>query len=183
MPLSPAEEDAEKILNIITIKEVPSETILLYEGDTASKLFMVIKGCLRSYYIKENGDEITAQFFIEGQMVSSFESMITGTPSRVYIDAVEDSILGIIQTKDLKKLINENSKVKDHFDKVLVSRLIYYMNHHASFILDNPEKRYQKFSQDNPELVLRLPKRYIASYLGITPVSLSRIRTRLKKSN
>ena len=171
----------EKLLDKIIVKEMPSGTTLLSEGDIATKLFLVINGCLRTYFIKESGIEITSQFFIEGQMVSSFESAMTGAPSRQYIEAVEDSIIGFIQITKFKKMISESGPGMYHFNKYLISRLIFYMNHHASFILDNPEKRYKKLLQDNPELVSRLPQQYIASYLGITPVSLSRIRTRLRK--
>ena len=171
----------EKLLDKIIVKEIPSGTTLLSEGDIATKLFLVINGCLRTYFIKESGIEITSQFFIEGQMVSSFESAMTGAPSRQYIEAVEDSIIGFIQITKFKKMISESGPGMYHFNKYLISRLIFYMNHHASFILDNPEKRYKKLLQDNPELVSRLPQQYIASYLGITPVSLSRIRTRLRK--
>ena len=165
----------------VMIKEVPARTVLLSEGDVATKLFLVMKGCLRAYFIKESGIEVTSQFFVEGQMVASFESAMTGSPSRLYIDTIEDSTLGIIQIKVLEKMINESNIARDFFNRFLVSRLISYMNLHASFILDNPEKRYKKLIQDNPELVSRLPQQYIASYLGITPVSLSRIRSRLRK--
>jgi CRP-like cAMP-binding protein len=79
--------------------------------------------------------------------------------------------------------MREHIPTRDQFNKILVSRLLYYINQHASFILDNPEKRYKNLLQENPELVSRLPQQYIASYLGITPVSLSRIRARLKKIN
>lgn len=171
----------EKLLDKIIVKEIPSGTTLLSEGDSATKLFLVINGCLRAYFIKESGIEITSQFFIEGQMVASLESAMTGAPSRQYIDAIEDSIIGFIQMKNLEKIFRESNPGMNHFNKYLISRLIYYMNQNASFILDNPEKRYKKLLQDNPELVSRLPQQYIASYLGITPVSLSRIRTRLRK--
>lgn len=171
----------EKLLDKIIVKEMPSGTTLLSEGDIATKLFLVINGCLRTYFIKKSGIEITSQFFIEGQMVSSFESAMTGAPSRQYIEAVEDSIIGFIQITKFKKMISESGPGMYQFNKYLISRLIFYMNHHASFILDNPEKRYKKLLQDNPELVSRLPQQYIASYLGITPVSLSRIRTRIRK--
>ena len=179
LPIS--ENGLEKLMKNIIVKEIPSGTILLSEGDIATKLFFVISGCLRAYFIKENGIEITSQFFIEGQMVASFESAMTGTSSRLYIDAIEDSTVGFIKIKDLKKIMSESGAGRDHFSRFLISRLIYYMNLHASFILDNPEKRYLKLIQENPELVSRLPQQYIASYLGITPVSLSRIRARIKK--
>ncbi len=176
-----SEIDFEKVVNHVVVKDVPAGTILLSEGDIATKLFLVVNGCLRAYFIKESGIEITAQFFIEDQMVASFESAMTETPSRLYIDAIEDSTIGIIQKKHFEKMIREPGPVRDHFNRFLISRLIYYMNQYASFILDNPETRYKKLLQNNPKLVSRLPQQYIASYLGITPVSLSRIKTRLRK--
>jgi CRP-like cAMP-binding protein len=180
-PLPLDGEGLEKISKITIIKEIPARTILLRGGEIAAEAYMVIKGCLRSYFIKENGTEITSQFFIEGQMVSSIESAMTDTPSRSNIDAIEDSIIGIIRMKNLLKMTQEQGPGKDQFIGILLSKLLNYMNLHASFLLDNPEKRYKKLLQDNPELISRLPQQYIASYLGITPVSLSRIRNRLKK--
>lgn len=94
---------------------------------------------------------------------------------------IEDSTVGFIEITIFKKMISESGLGMNDFNRFLISRLIFYMNQHASFILDNPEKRYKKLLQDNPELISRLPQKYIASYLGITPVSLARIRTRLRK--
>ncbi len=74
------EKDLEKILGAANINKVSSKTILLFEGEKATRLFLVIRGCLRTYFIKENGTEITSQFFMENQMVSSFESVMTGRP-------------------------------------------------------------------------------------------------------
>ncbi len=180
-PIPLEDEGLEKISKITVIKEIPARTILLREGEISTEVYMVIKGCLRSYFIKESGTEITSQFFIEGKMVTSIESTMTNTPSRSYIDAIEDSIIGIIRMKNFLNLAQEDNRAKDHFNRILLSKLINYINLHASFILDNPEKRYKKLLQDNPELISRLPQQYIASYLGITSVSLSRIRNRLKK--
>lgn len=181
LPFPVDEENLKDVINTVIIKEIPAGTILLSEGDVATKLFIVVQGCLRTYFIKDNGSEITSQFFIEGQMVMSFESATTGKPSRLYIDSIEDSTIGFINIKTFEKLLRQNNAARDHLNKFLITRLIYYMNQQASFILDNPEKRYIKLMHDNPELVSRIPQQYIASYLGITPVSLSRIRTRIKK--
>ncbi len=165
----------------VAIKKIPNGTVLLSQGDSANKLFIVCRGCLRSFFIKENGSEITSQFFIEGQMVASFESAMTGVPSRQNIDAIEDTVVGVIAMKNLRTMFMENKSIELYFFMYMRNRLIYYMNQHASFILDNPEQRYIKLVQESPELVSRIPQQYIASYLGITPVSLSRIRARLKK--
>lgn len=175
--------DRDRLIGCFSFREVPAGTILLSAGEPATKLFFVIKGCLRTYFIKDNGTEITSQFFLENQMVSSFESAMTSAPSRSYIEAIEDSELAHIPVKNLTKIIIECESVRNYFNRFIMARLIFYMNQHASFILDSPEKRYIKLVRENPEIVSRVPQQYIASYLGITPVSLSRIKSRLKKHN
>jgi CRP-like cAMP-binding protein len=176
-----AENDLQELQNAVSFKEIPSGKILLSEGEVARNLFIVIHGCLMQYFIKEDGKEITFQFFVENQMVASLESATTGTPSRLYIEAIEDSIIGFIPMKALQRIVSKCSSMKEGFNKFLMTRLVYYMNRCSSYILDNPETRYARLVEENPDLVARLPKQYIASYLGITPVSLSRIRSRLRK--
>jgi CRP-like cAMP-binding protein len=175
------DENFEKLMLAISFREIAPGTILLSEGEVATKLFFVVRGCLRTYFIKEDGKDITAQFFVEDQIVASFESATTGTPSRAYIEAIEDSIVGSIPLKALELILNKSTVMREEFSRFLMKRLVYYMERCSSYILDNPEKRYLNLLKDSPELVARLPKQYIASYLGITPVSLSRIRSRLKK--
>ena len=163
-------------------KKVKKQEILLHAGNTAKHLFIVIQGCLRQYYIKEDGSEITFQFFIEDQAVSSFESAFANTPSRSFIEAIEDSTILYIEIEKFKKIINSDDAIKDFFIDYLQQRLITYINIHSSFILDSPEKRYIKIVEEQPELLKRIPQQYIATYLGVTPVSLSRIRKRLKET-
>ena len=160
-------------------KNVQKQEILLQAGDRATHLFIVLRGCLRQYFIKEDGSEITSQFFIEGQAVSSFESAFANVPSRSFIEAIEDSTILYIEIENFKKLIENDSAVKEFFTEYLKQRLITYINIHSSFILDSPEKRYINLMNEQPELLERIPQRHLATYLGITPVSLSRIRKRL----
>ncbi|MBP7738234.1 MAG: Crp/Fnr family transcriptional regulator [Spirochaetes bacterium] len=174
--------DLNKLLGIITIRNVPAGTILLREGEIASILHLVIKGCLRTYFVKDTGAEVTSQFFIESQVVASFESAVTRTPGNQYIEAIEDSTIAFIPMEELEKLFMNNATAIAGFNRFIMNRLIYYMNQHASFILDSPEQRYLKLLKEFPGLASRLPQQYIASFLGITPVSLSRIRARLKRS-
>lgn len=89
-PLPLDEKGINIILEILEIKDVPSKTILQYEGEIASKVFLVFRGCLRSFFVKEDGNDITSQFFIEKQMVTSIESVMSETPTRSYIETIED---------------------------------------------------------------------------------------------
>lgn len=175
------DKNFEELMKAISFKEIAPGTVLLSEGEVATKLFFVVRGCLRTYFIKEDGKDITAQFFVEDQIVASFESATTGIPSRAYIEAIEGSIVGSIPLKVLEEILSRSTVMREGFSRFLMKRLVYYMERCSSYILDSPEKRYLNLLENSPELVARLPKQYIASYLGITPVSLSRIRGRLKK--
>ena len=172
----------ENYLNYFKIKVVDAQEIILRENDIAKYLYIVAQGCLRSYYIKEDGTEVTFQFFLENQGVTSFESSFTGKPTRQYIDAIEDSTLLYISIEKLNEATKKDENVKTFFNNFLRERLILYMNKYSSFILDSPEKRYKKLIEERPELVTRIPQQHIATYLGITPVSLSRIKKRLKET-
>ncbi|HOD14549.1 MAG TPA: Crp/Fnr family transcriptional regulator [Spirochaetota bacterium] len=175
-------KDGDALFDSFSFREVSRGRPILSAGETATELHVVLRGCLRTYFLKEDGTEITSQFFLEGQMVASFESAMTGTPSNQYIEAIEDSVIASIRITALADVIRSHEAVRNYFNIFLMKRLIYYMNHYSSYILDNPEKRYTKLLEAQPELASRVPQQYIASYLGITPVSLSRIKSRLKKS-
>ena len=171
----------DEIKNIFKIQKIPAKTILLESGDVSIYQYIVSNGCLRLFIIKEDGSEITVQFFFENQTVASMESAFTGKPGRMYLESIEDTEVIIVKLEDWKELFMrypEYNKLLIHF---LQKRLLYYADLYLSFILNTPEQRYEKLLNDNPEIIKRVPHYYIASYLGITPVSLSRIRSRLSK--
>lgn len=161
-------------------QEVPAKTVLLREGDVATKIYFVLKGSCRLYYIKEDGMEITAQFFFERQMVSSFESFYTGEKSRASIETTEESSLVIVAKNDFLSFIKNDSVVQQYMQGYIFARFITYRNLFASYLLDRPETRYLNLIREYPDIVRRIEQRHIASYLGITPVHLSRIKKRLK---
>jgi CRP-like cAMP-binding protein len=171
------------LLEALQFREAPAGTVLLWAGEVATKLFIVVRGCLRIYYLKENGAEITSQFFLENGMVSSYESVRTGTPSDSTIEAIEDSVVAWITMKRAGEIMAGSREVREHFQQFMMDRLVYYMRHHASYIRDNPETRYRKLLEEHPEIAARVPQQYLASYLGVTPVSLSRIKNRVKRRN
>jgi len=170
-----------EIKNIFKVQKIPAKTTLLESGDVSKYQYIISKGCLRLFIIKEDGNEVTVQFFFENQMVASMESAFTGKPGRMYLESIEDSEVIIARLKDWKELFvryPEYNQVLIHF---LQKRLLYYADLYTSFILKTPEQRYEKLVNENPEMIERVPHYYIASYLGVTPVSLSRIRSRLSK--
>jgi len=158
--------------------EISAKTILLNEGEKAKEAFYIEKGCLRICF-NNNGKDITFQFFFEGDIVSSIESFRTNQPSSFTIESIEPCILYSISKKDLQTIIETSAEIKKLAEELTFQRLLFYQKLFLSRIKDNPEKRYLELLKNNPNILQRVPQHYIASFLGITSVSLSRIRNRL----
>lgn len=140
------------------------------------------KGCLRVWF-NNHGKDLTYRFVLESQYVSSAESYRKGNPSLFSIESIEPSILHWIHKRDLDRILGELQEIpafRKEYMNAIFERQLDYMNKFLSFIRDNPTKRYQQLRKDRPEIIRRIPQHYIASYLGISPVHLSRIRNKLK---
>lgn len=156
---------------------VPSKTILLEEGKIAKKLYLIKKGCLRLFFYNE-GKDITFQFFFEGEMVASFDSMYKHSPSLFFLESIEPTELVAIHRDDFYNLINSDLSLRQLYEDKLIDRFHAYQQLFLSRIKNTPQQRYDELLTMYPEIIHRVPQHYIASYLGITPVSLSRIRGR-----
>ncbi|MNK06579.1 transcriptional activator FtrB [compost metagenome] len=156
---------------------VPARTILLHEGDKSQYLYFVVSGCLRMW-TNHNGNEITTQFFFEGKAVASMESLLTGQPSDFSMETIEQCILYVVPKEQFLELIKKDENFNQWFNDLILKRFFYYSKHLLSFLKNKPQERYNALLQKHPEIFLRIPQHYIASYLGITSVSLSRIRNR-----
>jgi CRP-like cAMP-binding protein len=155
---------------------VASRTILVKEGDILRNIYFVKKGCLRLWF-NNQGKDITFQFFFENQVVSGF----VGTEKSIFnLESLEPSVIVTVRKSDFEKLLTEIPGLKDEFLEFVTQRLAMYSKLFLTRIKDNPKKRYDELLKDNPEILKRIPQHYIASYLGITSVSLSRIRSRKK---
>ena len=117
-------------------------------------------------------------FFFENQAVSSFESFLGRQPSIVNLESIEPTSLVRLGRHDFEMLINHYPGLKDHLMEILILRMAHFAKLFLSRIKDNPSKRYKDLLEKNPEIFQRIPQHYIASYLGITPISLSRIRNK-----
>ena len=158
-------------------EKFPAKTILLQEGEIAKKIFFVKEGCMRIWF-NNQGKDLTFQFFFEGQGVSSIESFRTNEPSLFTIETIEPCVIYTLSKKNYKEIIAQSPQVKENMEDQIFQRLVFYQKLFLSRIKDKPEKRYQELIKDHPEILKRVPQQYIASYLGITAVSLSRIRKR-----
>jgi CRP-like cAMP-binding protein len=163
--------------------EVPAKTELLREGEISKKVFLTEKGCIRVWF-NNNGKDITFQFFFENSTVASIESFRKKIPSPVTIETIEPSVLWWIHKKDIDRIVAETIKIpawRDKFIDTIFERTFDYMKHFFSFIKDTPQQRYLNLIKEKPQIVKRVPQHYIASYLGISTVHLSRIKNKLAK--
>ncbi|KAA5532750.1 Crp/Fnr family transcriptional regulator [Taibaiella lutea] len=163
--------------------DVAAKTTLLREGEIAKKMFLVEKGCLRAWF-NNDGKDLTFQFFLENSTVASLESFRKEIPSPITLETIEPSVLWYAHKKDIEKIIAEISEVptlRDKFINSIFERTFDYMKHFFSFIKDTPEQRYLNLIEEKPEIIKRVPQHYIASFLGISTVHLSRIKSKLAR--
>lgn len=159
-------------------REIKAKEILLQEGELAKNMFFVEHGCLRAWFLRD-GTEFTIQFVFEDQFISSFESLWTDQPSLYTIEAIEACRLRVITKELFQQALDEDAAARIEFNNYLIYRLFHYQKLFVARISEKPEARYLHLLESHPEIVKRIPQHYIASYLGITPVSLSRIRNRV----
>ncbi len=165
--------------------EVPAKTVLLREGEVSKKAFFIEKGCIRAW-LSHDGKDVTFQFFFEQQGLSSAESFRKNIPSILTIETIEPSVIYVLHKKDyehvMKELSHDTAFLKEMIE-IIFERQLHYVHEFISFIRDTPEQRYLSLLQQRPHIVQRIPQHYIASYLGITSVHLSRIRNKVMKEN
>ena len=175
------EEQWNNYINCFKRIEVPAKTVLLKEGEISKKMFLIESGCIRVWF-NNNGKNVTSQFFFENSTVASIESFIKKFPSPVIIETIEPSVVWWIHKKDIDSIIVEISEIPELRNKLidaLFQRTFDYMKHFFSFIKDTPTQRYINLVKEKPQIVKRVPQHYIASYLGVSTVHLSRIKNKL----
>jgi CRP-like cAMP-binding protein len=173
----------EKYAGLYRREEIPARTILLREGEISKKSFFIQKGCLRAGF-NHNGKDVTFQFFFENEVISSAESFRRNIPSMLTIETVEPCVLQVLSKKDYELIMadlkTDPGLAGDMLD-IAFERQLHYMREFLSFIRDTPQERYLNLLKEKPQVVKRVPQHYIASYLGITTVHLSRIKNKILK--
>lgn len=162
----------------VTVKFYPKGTVLLKEGQITYKSFMVFRGCIRIFYNIE-GKEKTTAFYTEMEGLTP-NCANNHKPSEYYIDCLEDCLIAS-STPEIEMKFNKQFPRFEIVCKMVSEEQVFRQALEInSFKILNPEQRYIKLQEDRPDLIQRVPQQHIASFLGITPQSLSRIRARLK---
>ena len=178
IPLTTEEIDIIKEQNLINFYK--KGTVLLSEGEYARDCYFVIKGCVRSFHLID-GEERTTEFYTENQTINPV-SYLTKKPSTYYLSCLEDCVIALGNEQRNKQLLTRVPKLESMVINLSGTLLAENQNSLDDFKNLSPEMRYKKLVESRPELFQRAPLYHIASYLGITPVSLSRMRKRISSS-
>jgi len=172
-PLSKeAEQAIAEISSIVTIKKNKD---LQPIGHTCRTIYFIKKGVARIYYFKD-GIDITESFFFENSVIARVESLFTGKPSRKAIQILEDAEIIAINANQLFKLYDTFPEIERLFRKIFEAGYVETVNRIEGIQFHSAEERYNALINEAPNVLMRVPLKYVASYLGITQVSLSRIR-------
>jgi len=172
-----SQEEQDALGNTFSLLSVKKNAELQPIGHTCKTIYFVNKGMLRICYLKD-GVDITESFEPENSIVARAESLFAGIPSKKAICAVEDTELVAINAVKLSELYNEYPNLERLFRKVFEQQHVRIIHRLESLQFNSPEERYQQLLEEQPNILLRAPLKYVATYLGITQVSLSRIRAR-----
>jgi len=160
-------------------KKYKRHEFLLREGEVCKHVFFIVKGLTRYFYTNAEGNEHTGQFFFETSWYTDYDSFLTGKPSEQSLQALEKSEVLLLPKPNLYRLYDENPKF-ERFGRLMAEQaFLGVRQRNTSLLSESPEERYLNLIQQRPKVIDRVPLHYIASYLGIKPESLSRIRKRL----
>jgi CRP-like cAMP-binding protein len=171
--------DASPLLNLTRTVSIDAHETYIREGETSRKVAFIEQGIIRAYAIKDSGDESTLFLRWEGQIIASHDCIIDRNPSRFIYRALEPATLLEINYDVLERTLKIHPEYEPLRNFFLMRMLSDALKSIESFVTQTPEERYRNLIAGRMDLVNRVPDKYIASMLGITPVSLSRIRRRI----
>ena len=148
---------------------------LIKEGQVEQSIYFIEAGAVRVFHVTEF-EEQTIRFGYEGSIITSLTSFITGKASEFYIEALRKSTVKIIQKQLLFEIVNESTETLRQYNKLLEGLIIQQMEREIDLLTESPAKRLQRVLARSPNLFQEIPLKYIASYLRMTPETLSRIR-------
>jgi CRP-like cAMP-binding protein len=168
--------------SLLEYREVPKKTLLLQEGEICRIEAFIQKGCIRNYYIDEQGSEVTLQFAIEDWWVSDIASFQDQQPSRMFIETLEDCTLWCLNPQTKEQLLMDAPCFERMFRIMVQRNLARLQERLFQTITTTAVEKYLDFIERYPSIPQRVAQHYIASYLGFSPEFLSKVRTKLRRS-
>lgn len=177
-----SEAEQKLVKTFFSPKKIRKRQYLLQEGNICRHLAFVEKGLLRSYNVDDKGIEHMIHFAWEGWWMADMLSFLSIEPSTYDIDAIEDSELLLISRSDFEEMLLKVPVMERYFRILFQNNIISKERRLISSISNSAEEKFINLSVTNPELIKRIPQQLVASYLGITPETLSRIKNKLNKN-
>jgi len=177
------ETEWQTLLPYLEVSTLKKKKNFAEPGKVCNHIALVVKGSVRFFHIKD-GEEITGYFCFENEFVSSYKSFLTRQPTISYIQTLEDTQFVALSYNAIQQIYDHGSigKKMERFGRLVAEHyLICYEDRVASFVTQTPEERYHKLLETGGEVLQRIPQHLYSQLLGITPVSLSRIRRRIMK--
>lgn len=173
-----SQEESEVLLAIFKPFPIKRLNHLFLEGEHISDIFFINEGVMRGYYIKE-GKEYTTNFYFGPTIMTDVTSVRKKVPTLMNVQALKTTDCLVAKFSDLEELTDKYPIIDDIFFKFMEHLYLFGVMRQLSFIYDSPQERYIKLFSERPKVISEIPQHYIASYLGIKPESLSRIRKRI----
>lgn len=174
------DEEQQAIAKEIKMEEFKKGTILLRQGEVPTKCYFVLKGCIRQYSVDEKGKEVTSNFYTEEQAIAVFNNHKLDKSSEYTFACLEDSVLVVGELNTEQDMYSKYTQLEIMTRKMIEESFGNVQDEFATFIASTPEERFKTLLLNRPKLIDRVPQHQLASYLGITPESLSRIKKRVK---
>ncbi len=169
----------ERIVKISSIRIIENGSIIQHIGDKADTAALILEGTIRCYYIDDDGNDITRGFSVKGTLCMD-EGMFGYDESLTEWETLTDTTLMIFKVDEIKKLIKQNDRLNEAYIQLLENALKYKIYRENGFLMESASERYIHFRKLFPEICHTVKQQYIATYLGIAPESLSRIKKGLK---
>ena len=155
--------------------------VLLQDGEICEQVWFIGQGLVRAYFLKD-GEEVTQQFFFEGSYTTDYESFLTQRPTRLHLQALEPTLLLALNREAMQRLYAADPGAERMGRRIAEEIFLAVSRRNRSFLLESAEQRYLDLLRERPKVMQRVPQRHIASYLGVKPESLSRIRARVART-
>lgn len=157
------------------VKTFSKGDYVIRQGQVEQSLYLIVSGAVRVFHVTEF-EEQTIRFGYQGSMITSLSSFITGNPSELYMEALRKTTLRVVLRKRLFEIVDESTENKSLYIKLLEGLVVQQMEREIDLLTESPTKRLQRVLDRSPNLFQEIPLKYIASYLRMTPETLSRIR-------
>jgi len=168
--------EVQEILSIFMDREISKGTLFKERSSKIKELRFLVKGSARSYFINENGEEITDEIFQKNSFLSDIKSERTGERPPIIIEILEKSTFLVAPMDQVRELLDHNFTFNALMREYMSDRTSELVQRYLMFLNSTAKKRYQYFIDSKPSLLLKFPQKFIASMIGVTPTQLSRIR-------